>query len=818
MDNLVLDLRHALRTLRRRPGFAFAAILSLAVGLGASATLFSVGNALLLKQLPGVTRTDGLVELTRAQQGTTFDLSLPLVDELGKQTRILSEAVAFARTAVSVTREGEPVVRAGLAVGGNYFRILGTPFTHGRDFARGEADFPETRPVVVLSDALARTLFGSAEQAVGQDIQINGSTLRVIGVTPPGFAGHHAGLLADLFLPLGLTLPGLPKAEGLRQWNSSEVEALGRLAPGVRPGAASEALTSAAVAFEGTWVPELDPNRFRIVADPWGPLPVTVRSSAAAFVGVLTVLVLLALTIACVNVTTLLLARAVERQREFAVRRALGADGRRLSRQLTTEVLLLFLLAGLAGVPLVIWGSTVLSHLAPPIPLPGRIGFDFLPDPGVFAASLLLTLTAGLLVSLAPALHAARLAPGADLRDGGSTTDRGRSRVRSTLVGAQVAVMSLLLIVAALVGRGLAHLRELDPGWTADGVLVTSLNLEQDGTDAARGRVFYRELLDRVTRLPGVEAAALARKLPLGGRASFGDVSVDGVVPPDGRIGFDAALNRVTAGYFRTLRIPLLRGRDIRPRDDEYAPRVAVINQAMADRLWPDGDALGRQFHLGTGPDRFGIEVIGVVGNVKYGRLDEETPNFYYVPSAQWYNSEQTLHVRPASGQEGTVAAAVREVIRTLDPALPAASLTPLPEAMDTFLLPQRLAAWVSGLMGGFGLLLAAFGLYAVTAFMVGRRTREIGVRLALGASGGDILRLMLRRGGVAPAVGLVAGLLAGLVFARLAASVLAGLDSTDPVALLGVPAVVGTIVLLAIAIPVGRVLRRNPMGALREE
>ncbi len=810
-----MDLRVAVRGLARRPGFALAAILSLAVGLGASATLFSVVNGLLLKQIPGVTRTTRLVELNRAEGGSISDLSFPLVQALGGRHQVLEEAAAFARAAVSVAREDEPVVRGGLAVTGNYFRLLGATPTAGRDFAPGENDFPETRPVVVISDDLARRLFGSPYAAAGTDLQVNGSLLRVIGVLPPGFAGHHAGLLADLFLPLGLSLPGLPKADGLRQWNSSEVEALGRLRPGVGPAAAGEALTAAAVAFEQGW--ESEPSGFRIRVDWWGPLPITVRGAATAFAAVLTVLVLLALVIACVNVATLLLARATERQREFAVRRALGADNLRLGRQLTTEVLVLFLLAGVVGLPFAALGGAALSRVAPPVPIPGRIGFDFFPSLGVFAVSLGLTLVAGLLVSVIPALHATRTPLNPQLREGGTTTER-RSRIRSVLVAAQVAVMSVLLIVAALVGRGLQHLKGLDPGWTADGVLVTTLDLELNGTDGARGQVFYRELLDRVGGIPGVETAALARKLPLGGRSSFDDVVVDGATPPVGRVGFDAALNRISAGYFRTLRIPLLRGRDISSRDDEPAPRVAVINRAMAERLWPNGDAIGRQFHLGTGANRTSLEVIGVAENVKYGRLTEETPNFYYVPTAQWYNSEQTLHVRPLPGREGGVAIAVRAAIRALDPALPAASLTPLTEAMDTFLLPQQLAAWVSGLTGGFGLLLAAFGLYAVTAFVVSRRTREIGIRLALGARNGNIIRLMLRQGGTAPLSGLGIGSAIGLAIAQVLPSVLSGIRPDDVVALVIVPVSVMAVVVLAIVFPVTRALRMEPMRTLREE
>jgi predicted permease len=386
------------------------------------------------------------------------------------------------------------------------------------------------------------------------------------------------------------------------------------------------------------------------------------------------------------------------------------------------------------------------------------------------------------------------------------------------LVGVQVAATALLLLAATMLARALYRLETLDPGWSAENVLAASLDLTLNGTDRSRGQQFYRELHERVVALPGVEAAALAAKLPLGGRSSFGPVRAAGLETPPGQAGFEAYVNRVSPGYFRTLGIALIRGREISPTDAPGAATVAVVNRSMAARLWPGRDAVGQRFVVGSGERLQTFDVIGVAEDVKYSRLDEVTPNFYYVAVAQWYNPEQVLHVKSARDAAGATAAAIRSVVRELDPSLPVPPIRPMTEALALFILPQRLAAFTAGAMGLFGLLLAAVGVYGVTAFVVTRRTREIGVRMALGGTARDISRLLLRQGSLSPKVGLAAGLGMGAVFARFISQVVSGVTPADPVAFGGTAATIALVAAAAILIPVWRVLRRNPLAALRDE
>jgi len=817
LDALLLDLRYALRTLIRRPGATLAAGVSLALGIGASTAVFSVVNGLLIRSVPGITRPERLVEIAGYAQNDFYDLSWPMVGQLRQEHSVLEDLAAFALVPASVVTEGEPTVQGGLAVTRNYFDILGVHPILGRAFAPGEADFPAVASVALVTHHFWQRHLGAQENALGRTVRVNGTTVEIVGVLPPGFAGHHVGLLVDIFLPLGLRAPGMPSPDALAQPGSAMVESIGRLAPGVSRDAAEWALSAAGDRLHAETRPGSG-ARFTARVTPWGPLPQTVRGGFSAFLAVLSLLVGLALAMACVNVTTVLLARATERRRELAVRRAVGATRGRLARQLVTEAVVLFAVAGVGGTLAAAWATAALRGFSPRLPLPGRVAFNLTVDWRVLGFALVVTLAAGILFSLVPALQASGVAPGPALKGAGGGAVAGRTRFRSVLVGVQVGATALLLVAAGLFARALHRLETLDPGWSADGVTVAAFDLTLNGTDRTRGAAFYRELLDRAGIIPGVESAALAAKLPLGGRSSFGAVNAPGLEPPPGRTGHDAYLNRISPGYFRTLGIPLLRGRDVAPADVPGAPFVAVVNQTMAARLWPGRDAVGQRFQTGGGEYLREFEVIGVAADVKIGRLDETTPNFYYVAAAQWYNPEQILHVRSAPAAAASVVEGIRRMAREIDPNLPLPAPRAMSDALALFFLPQRIAALAAGALGLFALALAAVGVYGVTAFVVTRRAREIGIRLALGGTAGNILRLMTRQGGLAPLVGLAVGLGAGVVFGRFAREVVSGLEPGDPLAFGAVGVTLLMVAAVAIAIPVWRVLRADPMRALREE
>ncbi|MBC7893894.1 MAG: ABC transporter permease, partial [Cytophagaceae bacterium] len=411
MDALLQDVRYAVRTLARRPGFALAAVLSLAIGIAATSAVFGVVNGILFKPVPGVQRPERLVQLTDYSGGNWADLEYATVQRFGEETALVEGVAAFSVGAASVATDGEPEVRGGLATTSSYFELLGVRPSLGRAFTAQEATLPSVAPLVLITDHMWRTAFEGRSDIVGQTVRVNGVPLEVIGILPNGFAGHSTGLLIDVFLPLGLAVPGFPSAASLTDVRSSSVESLARLRAGVTPAVAAAAFSGTAsrvAAGAGQ-----DVGRGRVIrVEPWGPLPAAVRGAAAAFVAVLTVLVGLALLMACTNVTSMLLARATERGREFAIRRALGAAPMRLMRQLVTEAVLLFAAAGVTGIALAAWVTGLTRAISPRIPIPGRLAFDFGLDWRVLLLSSGVTLVAGMLAGLVPGLHArgARLA------------------------------------------------------------------------------------------------------------------------------------------------------------------------------------------------------------------------------------------------------------------------------------------------------------------------------------------------------------------------------------------------------------------------
>jgi len=819
MDAQFSDIRFALRSLRRRPAFTLAAVLSLGLGLAASSAVFSVLNTVLFKPVSGVTRTDRLVEVSRQVGRERADVSWPVFERLRRETRILDDLAALQLTQVSIEGDAEPVARGALAVTGNYFTLFGVRTELGRTFAPDEAAWPRVAPVVVLShEAWQRELQGDLG-VIGRTIRINGVPVQVVGVLRRGFTGHHTALLQDVFLPLGLEMPGLPSPTRFESAGNSNLEMVGRLAPGISPAMAVRELSVVANGFDLEALGTGERPAYQVAVDTWGPLPGGVRAAVATFLGVLLGLAGLALAMACVNVTTIVLARAIERQRELAVRRAMGATRGRLVRQVITEVVVLFVLAGAAGLALASWSTSLLTSFSPPIPIPGRLGADFSPDVRVFLFALAVTFGAALTFSLLPALTASRFDIVPALREGAATDSRSRSRARAALVAAQMAFTTVLMIAAVLFGRALGSVKAAQPEWDLDGVVVSTMELELNGTTRDAGLAFYEEARRRIAAIPGVDAVAFAAKLPVGGRSSFGQVYRSGE-DASAATGTDASLNRVTPDYFRSMRIPLRSGRDIAPSDAADAPRVAIVNEEMARRLWGERNPVGEFFFVGQGEYRIGFEVIGVTGNSRFVMPGRPADVQYFVPLAQWYNSSTVLHVRATPGFVASIVPAVKSALREVMPTLPVSEPRPITEALAVQMLPQRVATWVAATMGVFGLLLAAVGIYGVTAFVVSRCTRELAIRMALGATPGAAAELVFRRGARAPVAGIAVGLVAGagLAFAIARLAVVPGVRAADPLVLLVAPLALAIIALAAMADPVRRAVGRPTMAALRED
>ncbi len=815
MDTLLQDVRFGARQLARAHVVSVAAILCIAIGVGANATIFSVVDAILLRPVPGVPDGAGLVEMGRMHpdEDPMDTFSYLTWRDVIDGTRGQLEVGLWTFSPVSLSDTAEPEVALGYSVTPSYFSVLGLQPERGRFFDEQEGRVEAAEPVVVISHGMWQRRFGAAADVVGRTVRINGTAATIVGVAPEGFRGHLSVIGGDVWLPLGMRAPGLADRETLDGRFNNFLLGIGRLAPGASLDSA-RAAGSAAMAGVVERFPRLEGTDVGIA--PLGTLPHFVQTLATLFLSVLMVVVGLVLMIACINVAGMLLSRGVLRRREIAVRLAIGAGRRRVVRQLLTENLMLFAAGGGLGVLGAVWTTRLLGAINPPTPPPFAFTFDFALDGRVLAFSLALTLAAGLLAGLGPALRSTRPDLVAGLKDE-SAGGRRRTRLRGALVAAQMAMTVLLLVAAGLFLRTLISARSIDPGFNPDGVVTLSLDLDLHGYDAEAGRRFLRELDGVLAATPGVEASSTAAILPLGLPANigFGGVNVEGFEPPEGSGSWDGSVNIVSPGYFETLEIPLLQGRDFDERDNGSSPRVAIINETMANHFWPGGDAVGRTFLTGTFAEGTPWRVIGVARDAKYQSLAGETPFFMYVSVQQRYRSQMSLMVKAADAGSPPLGA-IRAAIDRLDPDLPFLEVVSLAEYVEIGFLPQRVAGTVAGILGAVGLLLGTVGIYGVTAYAVGQRVREIGIRKALGARGDMVVRMVVRQGMRAPAVGIAAGLLLALAASRVLGTLLIGVRPGDPLTFLGVVGILAGVALLANYVPARRAARVDPMIALR--
>ncbi|MEX1257888.1 MAG: ABC transporter permease [Gemmatimonadota bacterium] len=816
LDSTARDFRYAFRSLAARPAFSVVAIVTIALGVGANTAIFGLVNGALLAPLPGMGDAAGLVEVSRNVGGEFQDVSYPIYLHLAENTAGLQSLAAYDLEPVSVAGSGEPRTTLSLSVSANYFDVVSVIPGEGRFFAPEEATPPASAPVAVVSEHLWRTQLGESPDIVGSLVRINGTPMTVIGVGPEGFRGHTR-VPVDVFLPLGGGVQGLRSLAFLQDMESSFAELIGRVAPG----ASLEAVAASATAagdqlLQAEAGAEAGSFRARVVR--WTPIPASGRGVITAFLGVLMVVVGTVLLVACANVGGMLTSRAMERQGEIAVRRALGADRWRIVRQLLTESLLLFSAGGVAGVLLSVALTRLLLAFEPPLPPGFEISIDPSVDWRVLAFAMAITLATAVGFNLLPALRASRTDVAHDLAGAGRGRTQGRSRARGALIAAQMAGSTALLVIAGLFARSLVAVETVDTGWETEDRFAVNLDVAAIGSERAVGEGQYLAILERLEAHPAVASAALAAKAPLAGRSSFGEVNAAGAEPGPGRTGFEAAVNRVTTGYFTTLGVELLAGRAFDAADVEGGEPVAIVSERMAEVLWPGRSAVGERFFIGPVGSDQGLTVIGVVENTAVSDLAGVPEPFYYLPFSQWYNPQMTLLVRSNPGMGVGVPRAVRDLVHDVAPALPVETVLPLREGLAVFFLPQRLAAWVTGAVGLLGLMLAAVGVYGLTAFSVGRRTREIGVRLALGAAPGDVLRRVLQEGMRAPLIGMGIGVAVSAALATVAARFLTSISPGDPIAYGAAMAILLLTALGAALVPARRAARTDPAGSMRVE
>jgi predicted permease len=805
------DLRLAARSWRRRPGLAAAAVVTLAVALGANTALFSLVNAVLLRPLPGIAHADRLVNVHRkTADGTTFlGLSHPDYRDLRARTRALDGLAAFNGRGGSLGEgQGAPELVGLQLVSGNYFDVLGVTPRRGRLLGEADDGAPGASPVAVISHALWQRRFGGDPEIVGRTIRLNGFPFTVVGVGPEGFQGHFIGFPFEVWVPLAMAAQAAP-GEDLAARNSDWLELVGRLAPGrtVAQAQADLAGVMSGLAREHpVWHQgaTADVRRLTGIDD-------SLHGGVVSFLTALQAAAVVVLVIACVNLAGVLLARAASRAREVAVRVALGASRAALVRQLVSETLLLFVLGGTAGVVLAAWAADLLHAFQPGWSLPLR--FDLSLDARVFAFGALLTLVAGAVFGLMPAYQASRLDLVPALRDGRGSEGGTPARLRRALVVGQVALSMVLLVAAGLFVRTLQRAGVVDPGFDPDGVSSARLDLTLLARDEAHGRAFYQALLERLASTPGARSASLATSLPLRSLAPATTAIQAETSPPLPDGGLNVLLNSISPDYFETMHIPLTAGRAFAESDGADSPPVAVVSEALAHRLWPGADAIGRRLRHGP-VDR---EVVGVVRDVKARRLTEERQPLLYLPLTQSFSPRVRALLR-ADVDPAQAAATLRREVGALEQDLPVMDVAPLREVIAFALFPQRMAGAIASALGALGLGLAATGLYGVVAWSVSRRTREMGVRIALGATRANVVTLVLRQGLRLAFAGVVLGALGAAAVAQGLHGLLPGVSPTDPVTFAGIAALMTAVALLASYVPARRAARVDPMVALREE
>ena len=817
-DSWLQDLRYAVRLLRRNPLFALTAVLSLAIGIGANTTIFTIANVLLFKPPLGVADASRLVDVGRSQDGQGFDNgSYSNYLDIRARNTVFSGIYAYRLGPEPMSLRGKDGVERiyGEMVSTNYFNVLGTPPHIGRLFTSDDSEQPGATPFAVLSHRFWMRRFNGDPAIVGQTLVLNGRPLTVIGVTPEGFHGTTV-LTSDLWVPVNMVgelASRLPPAI-LTSRESAWLVMGARLKPGVTVGQAQAELANIGRALEQEFP---DANRgkgLRVVAS--SPVPGD-GAPVAAFMAVLMAIVMLVLAIACANVAGVLLARATTRRREIAVRLAIGAGRGRLIRQMLVESTLLFLIGGSGGLVLARLMTGALLSLLPAVPLP--IDVTLALDGRAVVFTLTLSLVAAILSGLAPAFHASRAEVVGALK---SDTQGGPERIwlRHAFVVSQVALSIVLVVGAGLFARALQRASEIDPGFDPHGVELATLDLSLGGYTADTGRVFARELIRRVRETPGVQAAALSAVMPLGDRGiGLGGLAVPGVELRNGRRFFDVDWNVITPGYFATMKMALSTGRDFSDADREGTPSVVIVNETAARQWWPRQDALGKTLLQETGrpdaPDAVRtLTVVGVARDSKYRNLGEDPRPFVYVPIQQQYMSRTVIAARSAHGQR--LAGELRALLASMNPNLPIVQALTFDAYSQLGLLPQRIAASVAGSLGLVGVLLAAIGIYGVTAYLVSSRTREIGIRMALGAERASVVRMVLRQGLTLTMIGAAIGLAVAAAASRLLGSLLFGIGATDPLTFIGSTLLFFVVGAAACYVPARRATAIGAMDALR--
>ncbi len=815
METLWWDIRYGIRMLLKTPGVTLIAVLTLALGVGVNTAVFSVVNAFILRPLP-VRDSERFTVLatqrlsTGGLRGASFS---DLQDYRGATGNVFEDIAGYTVGFVGLTPEGgRPERVLATWVTGNYFPLLDLRPALGRMIRAEEGDPGRADPVVVLGYSTWRRRFGGDPSIVGRTAKVNGRPVAIVGVAPPEFVGTFAFSSSELYLPLNWAGRG-----NLDQRDARSLHVVARLRPGVAIAQAQAAIDVVAARLERQFPDTNKGVAVKVLPERLArPEEDNARTNAVG-TAIMTVLVGLVLIVAAVNVTNLLLSRAVGRQREIAIRAALGAGRGRIVRQLLTESLMLAAVGGIVGVLLGAWSGSLLARIKLPGDLP--VWFDFHLDWRVLVYAAVLALFAGILFGVVPALRASRVDLDEMLRDSrhGFLMKGGRHQVHSALVAAQIAMCFVLLVGGGLFIRSLARAEHVDLGFRPGDVLNVHMDVGQLGYTEAQARAFFQDIDQRAHAVPGVEDVSFSFTIPMGYVYTSQTIDIEGQ-PTRAHDRPLVGMNSVSPAYFATMGIPIIRGRSFMKEDDERARRVALVNERLAEELWPDRDPLGKRFSF-TGQEGPWVEVVGVTKTGKYHLLFEDPQPYFYVPLAQFYTGLRVLQVRTSVRPE-TLMPSIKRIIHAREPELVLFDVESMARALGggygLFLV--RVGALFAAIFGMLALVLVAVGLYGVVSYTTSERTHEIGVRMALGATPRDVLRLTLKQGMTPVAAGIGIALPGAMATARLTSSLLFGITANDPLTLVGVTLFLVTVALGASYLPARRAVQVDPITALRHE
>ena len=820
MQTLLKDVRYGVRMLLKNPGVTLVAIITLAFGIGANTAIFSGVSAFLFRPLsvPNATELIRPLEITEDRE-VTDEMSYPDYLDYRNQSTSFTGLAAEDMVQAAIDSENQNDVIWGQVVSANYFDVLNVTPALGRGFLQDEDKTIGANAVVVLSHSFWQRRLDSDPNIVGKVVQLNNRAYQVIGIAPEKFIGTKFALALDFWVPISMT-EDLRRSPGmLTERGSHWMNVIGRLKPGVSIAQASAEMNAIAArlnqAYPDTRANTTQAKVMTEIDGRWEDMGGVFKSAGAIAMAIVGLILL----IACANVANLMLARAAARRKEIGIRLALGANRARLIRQLLTESLLLSLIGGGLGLLLAFWVTDLMQGFVPVIEY-NIVSNFFAIDTRALLFTLAITLATGLIFGLAPAWHSSNPDVVPVLKGAAEVAPQGKRRaftLRNVLVVAQVSLSLVVLVCGALFIKSFRKAQTMDPGFNNANGLIISLSPTLIGYEEEQSRNFYRQALERVSHVPGVEAATYARPLPLGDSSnSNGPILKEGETLARGSAGRNIMYTVVSSGYFKTMQIPFVEGRDFDDRDTRKTQRVIIVNERMAEMLWPGESAIGK--HVFIGPESHdAIEVVGVVKTGKYRNLAEDPKPFFYYAMGQLRPTTMVMIIR-GSVDPRSLVAPIRSQIQALDRRVPMFAVKTMAEHMTYALWAPNMAASFSLAFGVLAILLSAVGLYSVMAYVVSQRTREVGIRMALGADRSDVMKMITRQGMRLAVIGVGIGLVLALALARVLSSLLIGVSGYDVPTFLLVPAMLAAVALVACYLPARRATKVDPLIALRYE